>query len=236
MAKPNITITTAANGSTWLRATRLRHSTSRSRRAISRAESNQLTVSPDTSTVPPTMSTTREASGIGAVGLVAGNEHGDAGRRGLTDDRVEVVATGGVEAGVRLVEQPQLGAADHEAGERGAPLLAGGQPPHRDIGQTTGQTETFERRHPLVLGCPDRRSPEGDVLRHGEVEVQPVAVAEHADERPEPVSLGGQVAAEHGAPPTSEWHEARAESQQRGLAGAVRARAATRSRRGRRPA
>ena len=157
----------------------------------------------------------------GAVGLVAGDEHCDARVRRLLDDGVQVVATGSIEPGVRLVEQPQGGSADDEAGERCTPLLTGGQPAHRDGGQPAAQTQPFEGGQPLVVGRPDRRPPEVDVLPDREVEVQPVAVAEHADERTDPVSLGGQIAAEHDPPTPHQRYQSCTESEQRGLAGAV---------------
>jgi sortase A len=152
---------------------------------------------------------------------VAGDEHGDAGRRGLADDGVEVVAASGVEAGMGLVEQPQLGAADDEAGEGGAPLLACRKPPYRDGGEAPEEAEAFEGGRALLLGSANGRSPEGDVLRHREVEVEAVAVSEHADERAHALSLGGEVAAEHRAPPAGEGHETGTQAQQRRLAGAV---------------
>src|SRR6185503_17195299 len=64
----------------------------------------------------------------GALELVAGDDDGAAALSGGAHLGVEHVATGGVETGVRLVEEPQLRIACEEDGERGAPPLAGRQP------------------------------------------------------------------------------------------------------------
>ena len=115
-------------------------------------------------TVPPARSTTRVASGRARSDSWLATSTRGPRRRGLAQHGVELVASGGVEPGVRLVEQPQLGAAGDEAGEGGAPLLAGGQPAHRDAGEPAGETEPFERRVDLGRRGADRRAPERDVL------------------------------------------------------------------------
>ena len=120
----------AANGRTWLRATRLRHSTRRSLRATSHAvRIVALMAAPHHLAGDDVDAAGGQRSG--PLELVAGDDDGGAGRRGLAQRGVELVAPGGVEPGVRLVEQPQLGPAGHQAGQRGAPLLAGRQPAHR---------------------------------------------------------------------------------------------------------
>ena len=55
-------------------------------------------------------------------------DHGGAGGGGVADEPVDEVAAVLVEAGVGLVEQPQLGAAGDEAGQRGAAPLPGREP------------------------------------------------------------------------------------------------------------
>ncbi len=74
---------------------------------------------------------------LGAVDLVRGEDHRGAGRDGVADEAVEAVAPGGVEAGVGLVEQPELGAAGQQAGQRGAAALAGRQLRDGHVGQAT---------------------------------------------------------------------------------------------------
>ena len=80
------------------------------------------------STTPPDSVTVRWARADAPLELVGREHHGGAGRHGLAHEAVEQVAAVGVEAGVGLVEQPQLGAAGDERGERGPPALAGRQP------------------------------------------------------------------------------------------------------------
>ena len=83
---------------------------------------------------------------------------------GLAEQRVELVAAVGVEPGVGLVEQPQLGPAGDQAGERGAPLLAGREP---RTGTSRSRPATPSRSiaaGDLVVGGADGRAPEADVL------------------------------------------------------------------------
>ena len=218
-AKANITITTAANGSTWLRPTRLRHSTRRSLPATSHAVRTVAHGRLDHLAGDDV-----DAAGgqrAGPLQLVAGDDDGRAGGRGLAQRGVELVAPGGVEPGVGLVEQPQLGPAGHEAGQRGAPLLAGREAADRERGEPARQAEAFHRRVDLGPRRADRGAPEAHVLGDGEVEVQAVAVAEQADAAAHRVALGRQVAAEHGPGAAGERHEPGAHPQQRRLAGAV---------------
>ena len=94
-------------------------------------------------------------------------------------DGVELVAAVGVEAGVRLVEQPQLGTAGDQAGERGAPLLAGREPAHREHREATGQPEALHRRRRPRRRWRRPSAPQKRTFsRHRQVEVEAVAVAE----------------------------------------------------------
>ena len=63
--------------------------------------------------------------------LVRRQEHGRAPGDGVGTSVVEKVAVGGVQPGVGLVEQPELGLAGDQHGQRGAPALPGRQPAHR---------------------------------------------------------------------------------------------------------
>jgi hypothetical protein len=62
--------------------------------------------------------------------FVGGEQDGGTSGAGLPDQAVEEVAMLGVEAGVGLVEQPQLRVPRHHGGEGGAPALAGREAPH----------------------------------------------------------------------------------------------------------
>ena len=95
--------------------------------------------------MPPATSTTRVASGRArsnswlAIITVAPEA------AACTTMPSSVGAAGGIERGVRLVEQPQLGAAGDQAGERGAPLLTGREPSHGQLGEAAGEAEEAER-------------------------------------------------------------------------------------------
>ena len=123
-AKANISIVTAANGSTWLTTTRLRRSMRRSLPATSRAIRHRLIRAALVDLAGDDLDDSI-GEGAGALTLVAGDDHGRARGDRLAEQGVELVAAVGVESGVRLVEQPQLGAAGDQAGQRGAPGLAG---------------------------------------------------------------------------------------------------------------
>ncbi len=63
---------------------------------------------------------------------------------GVAHQLVDQVATLGVEAGVGLVQQPQLGVAGHQPGQGAAPPLTGAEPGHRDVAQAPSQAEPLE--------------------------------------------------------------------------------------------
>ena len=72
---------------------------------------------------------------------------------------VEQVAAGGVEAGVGLVEQPQLRAAGGHDGERRAAALAGRQPVDGHGGQPPGHAEAVHGGGDLGVGGARRCGP-----------------------------------------------------------------------------
>ncbi len=63
--------------------------------------------------------------GLGSVELVGREEHRGTRRNGLAGQPVEEVAPVLVETGVWLVQQPELGAAGQQAGQRGPATLSG---------------------------------------------------------------------------------------------------------------
>ena len=138
---------------------------------------------------PATTSTVRVGQRAGPLELVTGDDDRRPRRRRLAEQGVELVAALGVEAGVRLVEQPQLGATGDEARQRGAAPLAGRQRADRDVGEPPGEPEPLDRRLDLVARGTDRRAPEPDVLGDGEIGVEAVGVPEQADPRADRVAL-----------------------------------------------
>ena len=108
----------------------------------------------DRRTWPPTTSTVRVASAPArssswlATMIVAP----DRGR--LAQRRVEFVAGVGVEAGVRLVEQPEFGPPGDQARQRRPPALARRQPPDRHVDQPAGDAQSLHGRVDLVRDAP----------------------------------------------------------------------------------
>ena len=196
-AKANSSSTTRANGSTWFVATRLRASMRRSlpatstaalsirhppgwwlvrapARAVAPARPSPGPVAPASgSTAPPDSTDGAVGQGEAALELVGGEHDGGAGRHGLAHEVVEAVAALGVEPGVGLVEQPQLGAAGDERGDRRPAALAGREPSRRACGRRArpgpGWRGRCRSRPPKRPRCGPRtaRSPRRSGRRRG---------------------------------------------------------------------
>ena len=126
-----------------------------------------------------------------ALELMAGNEHRGSGAGGVLDDGVHEVATALVEAGMGLVEEPQLGVAGHDHGDRGPAPLAGRQAADRHVGQAPVEAETGHRRVGVGHGPAAGPGPEADVVGHRQLVVQRRGVTQ----QPDPTAHGAPVAA-----------------------------------------
>ena len=141
------------------------------------------------------------------------------GDHGAVDDVPPV----GVQAGVRLVEQEQLGATGEADGQRTSAPLTGGEPAMRHPGQWP------EIQGVQYVGC-TMRTDAGRASVQAQIPLDRkdvVAARLLADERDtSPVSVGvrGQVHAQHGGHATGERQDAGEEAQQAGLARAIRTR------------
>ena len=109
--------------------------------------------------------------GTCALALVAGDDHSCSGSDRLSQQRVELVTALGIEPRMRLVEQPQLGAASDEASERGAPGLTGGELSDEHVLQATVDAEPLHRRRHLLVGRIDGRAPELNIFGDGQIAV-----------------------------------------------------------------
>ena len=159
---------------------------------------------------------------LGPLGFVGGEDDGGARGDGLAEQVVDEVAPGGVEAGVGLVEQPELGAPRHQGGQGGAAPLPGRQAVHRDAGEASGQAEALEGDVDLLGAGPGRAAPEAHVLGHREVVVEAVGVAEQTDLGAHRPRLGHQIDAEHDGLALADGHQPGEGPQQRGLPRPVR--------------
>ena len=102
--------------------------------------------------------------GVGAVELVRREQHRRSRRHRPADERVDEVATGLVEARVRLVEQPQLRPARDEAGQRGPPPLSGGQGGDPQVGEAAVEPAGPEGRRDVVGRGARGPAPEAHVV------------------------------------------------------------------------
>lgn len=152
---------------------------------------------------------------------MAGEEHRGAGRGGVGDELVDEVATGSVEAGVGLVEQPEFGTAGDEGGECGPTALSGRETGRWHLGEPT--VEPARRERPVDVGGVGSRSPrpEADVVGGAEIGVEAVVVGEHAHPPAYRTGCGSDVDTEDVSFALHHPHEAGAGAQERRLPGAV---------------
>ena len=143
------------------------------------------------------------------------------GTRRLPQGVVEFVTGGRVEAGVGLVEQPQLRSAGHQARKGGPALLACRELAHGDVDEPVDHPEALHGGVCFGVARTDGGAPEPDVLTDGHVEVEPVLMTENAHVATDLLTLGDQVEAEHRSGAAHHGHQARTEAQECGLAGAV---------------
>ena len=162
--------------------------------------------------------------GRGPVELVAGEDDRRAPMGCVGDELVDEVATVGVQAGVGLVEQPQLRPAGNQAGERGAAALSGRQTADGDVAEPPVEAEPRKGRFGLFDREARGSHGEADVLLDGQVVVQEPAVAEEADPSTQGPAIARQIVSEHLTGALGQAVEARAGAQERGLPRPVRAR------------
>ena len=102
----------------------------------------------------------------------------------------------GVEAGVGLVEQPELGVAGHQGGQRRPPPLAGGQGAHRRGGQPARQAQPVEGRPTAADGPARGAHREAHVLGRAQVVVEGGGMTEQPDPPADRPRVGDQIGAE----------------------------------------
>ncbi|SUZ93547.1 uncharacterized protein METZ01_LOCUS46401, partial [marine metagenome] len=159
--------------------------------------------------------------------LVRRHNHGPPGGDGVADELVDDVASSLVEAGVGLIEQPQLRATYDECRQRGSSPLAGRQPVDGQVEESVVEAEALEgANHPFNrrLGVEaSSPGPEADILGDREVLVEAGRMAQqrHSSAHRPTLGAGCEVVAEHRHRAGLGGQEAGAEAQQGGLAGPV---------------
>ena len=149
-------------------------------------------------------------------------QHGGATGSRLAHQRVQHVAPVGVEPGVRLVEQPQLGSPREKRGDRRSTALPRRQLGHRHVPQTAVEGEPGHRLLSDAYVRAHRSRGKAQVVGDGQVLVERPGVTEEghpATDRP-PVTT--QVMAQHLGLSRRDGDQARAGAEEGGLPRAVR--------------
>ena len=111
-------------------------------------------------------------------------QHGGAVGDGFADQVRQEGAGGGIEPGVRLIEQPQGRAAGHQRGQGHPATLAGREPSGGRVAEAPDQAQALERLVAGGGGQAEGLHGEADVLRRGELVVERGGMAQQADVAP----------------------------------------------------
>ena len=172
-------------------------------------------------TRPPAMDTTRSASGTRERGLVRRQEHGRAVAHGLADEAAQEVARGGIEAGVRFVEEPQGRPSCNQRGQRDPATLARRQTAGGRGAQAAGQAEAGERVVGVRRGKAQRTDGEADVFRRAELVVERGGMSQKADVAPYGRVVLGEIDPKNAGRARGDRQKPSTRAQEAGLAGAV---------------
>src|SRR5438270_2224908 len=179
-ANANRISTSKAKGPTWLVATRDRNSMRRSlpaMTAVSRhTDDPRRRIGPD---LAAGHSDDARRKGACPVELVGRNQHRRSRACRVGDQLVETLTAVGVEPGVGLVEQPEIGRPQEEGGHGNPSALPGGQPERLHARQAAGEPEPRQR---VVdgnrAGGAGGPGDEAQVVGDGQVVVEAGGVAE----------------------------------------------------------
>jgi len=157
----------------------------------------------------------------GPVEFVGGEDDGGAAGDRVPDEAVDDVASGDVEAGVGLVEEPEVRSARGQRGKRGPAPLPSGEAGDDDVAEPPAETEALQDVVRSRRRRTGRTNREADVLGDREVVVEEPGMAEHADAAADRPAVDAEVAAEDDAFAFDEGYETGADAEEGGLAGAV---------------
>ncbi len=154
---------------------------------------------------------------------MAGHDDGSAPGPGIAHQLVDQVAALGVQPGVGLVEQPQLGVYGHQAGQGAASALAGAEAGHRNVAEAAAQAKPLEGG----LDRPGKAAPgaygEADVVDHRHVVVEGGGVANKPELAADRPTIDAEIVPEHDGGAVNHGDQPGAGAQQGGLPGTVRA-------------
>ena len=134
---------------------------------------------------------------------------------------VEQGARRGVEAGVGLVEEPELGPPGRQHGQGHPAALPGRELAGRCLGQAADQAPALARRVDAGDLAPGSPHSEPQVLAHGEVVVEVGSVGKQADPAAQVGPAPGRVESEDRQVAGGQGHQSGAHPQEARLAGAV---------------
>ena len=122
---------------------------------------------------------------------------------------------------MRFVEQPQFRSASDQACQCCSPPLTCAQTSDRHVGETINQSHPLHSAPNLVGRCAHGCSPEPNVVADRKVGVQTVGVPEQSHLRTDSGAIANEIDSEHRRRPALDGDKARAQAQQRCLAGTV---------------
>ena len=139
----------------------------------------------------------------------------------IGDQRVDDVAAGLIEPGVRFIEEPQFGTARCGHSNCGATALPGGKPTHRNIEQPPFDLHTS--RGSILLSTFDASgpTPESQVLFDGQIVVQHRLMTDVANPVAHRTTVGAEIASEHDCGTALGPQQSCAKAKQRRLTSAV---------------
>ena len=140
---------------------------------------------------------------------------------GIAHQLVDQVTTLGVETGVGLVQQPQLGVAGHQPGQGAATPLTGAEPGHRDVAQAPGQAEPLEGRLDRTGGATASAYGEADVVEDRQVVIEGGCVADETEMAANRPPVDPQIMPEDDGRAFDDWYQSGAGAQQGGFPGTV---------------
>ena len=124
---------------------------------------------------------------------------------------------------MRFIEQPQRRAANCHHGKGRASLLPRRHARNGRTEKPIVQTHPLRRFFDFIALCSDDIAPEAQIFARTEIEIQTVRVTEESNARSNGIAFAGNIETHDAGRAAGDGKKTRAQTQQRGFAGAVRA-------------